>query len=161
MKSRVRALGHPVHPMLIVFPLGLFVTAVIFDLVRLITEDTVFGQVGYWNIAAGLIGAVVAAAAGLLDWTAIPPGTRAKRVGLLHGAGNTVVLVLFLIAWLARGDSPDHVASTGLFTLEVIAIAVSGVAAWLGGELVDRLAIGVDEHAHPDATSSLTGASRG
>lgn len=159
MRSRARALGHPVHPMLVVFPLGLFVTATIFDLVQLITGDNTFGQVGYWNIAAGMIGAVLAAVAGLLDWTAIPAGTRAKRIGLLHGAGNTVVLVLFLVSWLARINNTDHVAGGGLFALEVVAIGIGGVAAWMGGELVDRLGIGVDEHAHPDASSSLTGRS--
>lgn len=155
MKSRVRTLGHPVHPMLIVFPLGLFVTAVIFDLVQLITDNGTFGQVGYWDIAAGLIGAVLAAATGLADWTAIPTGTRAKRIGLLHGGANAVVAVLFLISWLVRMDNVDHKAGAGPFVLEVIAIALGGVAAWLGGELVDRLGIGVDDGANPDASSSL------
>jgi uncharacterized membrane protein len=160
MKTRVRALGHPVHPMLIVFPLGLFVTAVVFDLVQLISDDNTFGQVGYWNIAAGLIGAVFAAVTGLVDWTAIPAGTRAKRVGRLHAGGNTVVLLLFLISWLVRMNNTDHVAGGGVFTLEVIALLVSGVAAWLGGELVDRLGIGVDDNANPDAPSSLAGSAR-
>jgi uncharacterized membrane protein len=157
MKSRVRALGHPVHPMLIVFPLGLFIMATIFDLVELISDNATFGQVGYWNIAAGLIGAVLAAVTGLLDWTGIPAGTRAKRIGLLHGGSNAVVVVLFLITWLLRMNNTDHVAGGGLFVLEVIAIGVGGVAAWLGGELVDRLGIGVDEDADPNAPSSLRG----
>jgi uncharacterized membrane protein len=163
MQSRVRALGHPVHPMLIVFPLGLFITAVIFDLIQLITDNATFGQVGYWNIAAGMIGAVLAAVFGLLDWTAVPSGTRAKRIGLWHGASNTVVLLLFLVSWLLRMNNTDHVAGGGPFTLEVIAIAVSGMAAWMGGELVDRLGIGVDDDANPDAPSSLgrTGAAPG
>lgn len=157
MNARVKALGHPVHPMLIVFPLGLFVAAVIFDLVELITGTATFGQVGFWNILVGMIGAVVAAATGLADWTAIPPGTRAKRIGLWHGATNAVVLVLFLISWLVRLDNTDHVAGVGPFVLEVVALALGGVAGWMGGELVDRLGIGVDEHANPDAPSSLRG----
>jgi uncharacterized membrane protein len=157
MRARVRALGHPVHPMLIVFPLGLFVTAVIFDLVELITDRAVFGQVAYWNILVGMVGAVLAAATGLTDWTAIPAGTRAKRIGLWHGGTNAVVLVLFLISWLVRIDNTDHVASAGPFVLEVVALVLGGTAAWLGGELVDRLGIGVDEHANPDAPSSIGG----
>jgi uncharacterized membrane protein len=155
MKSRVRALGHPVHPMVIVFPLGLFVAGTVFDLIALFSENATFDQVGYWNIAAGIIGAVVAAVTGLLDWTAIPSGTRAKRIGLLHGGANSVVLVLFLVSWLVRMDNTDHRASVGSFVVEVFAVAVSGVAAWFGGELVDRLGIGVDDDAHPDASSSL------
>jgi uncharacterized membrane protein len=143
--------------MLIVFPLGLFVTAVIFDLVEMITDRAIFGQVAYWNILAGMIGAVLAAVTGLADWTGIPAGTRAKRIGLLHGGLNATVLLLFLISWLVRMDNTDHVAGIGPFLLEVVALALGGTAAWLGGELVDRLGIGVDEHAHPDAPSSLGG----
>jgi uncharacterized membrane protein len=155
MKSRVRALGHPVHPMLIVFPLGLFVTATVFDLIQLISNNGTFGQVGFWDVVAGLIGAVLAAVTGLTDWTAIPAGTRAKRIGLLHGSGNAVVAVLFLISWLVRMNNVDHVAGAGPFVLQVIALVVGGVAAWMGGELVDRLGIGVDDGANPDASSSI------
>jgi uncharacterized membrane protein len=156
VESRVRALGHPVHPMLIVFPLGLFVTAVVFDLIHLVSANEVFGQVGYWNIVAGILGAVLAATTGLADWSKIPRDTRAKRIGLLHGAANTVVLLLFVLVWILRSDNAEHTLSAGLFVVELLALAVSGVAAWMGGELVDRLGIGVHHDAHPDAPSSLS-----
>jgi uncharacterized membrane protein len=155
MESRAKALGHPVHPMLIVFPLGLFVTGVVFDLAYLINNNTVFAEVGFWDITAGLAGAVVAALFGLVDWTAIPTGTRAKRIGLWHGLANSVVSLLFLISWLYRLGQDDHRLSTPWFILEVIAIALGGVAGWLGGELVDRLGVGVDPNAGVDAPSSL------
>lgn len=156
MESRVKVLGHPVHPMLIVFPLGLLVTGTIFDLIHLISDNPVFGQTGFWMISAGIIGGVLAAATGFADWTGIPANTRAKRIGLLHGAANGVVLVLFAVAWLMRSGNTEHVAGGGVFTLEVIAVAISGGAGWLGGELVDRLGIGVAEGAHPDSPSSLS-----
>jgi uncharacterized membrane protein len=155
VESRVRALGHPVHPMLIVFPLGLFVTAVVFDVLHLATDNEVFGQVGYWNIVAGIVGAVLAAATGLADWTGIPRNTRAKRVGLIHGGLNTVVLLLFVLVWILRSDNQEHTLSAGLLVVELLALAVAGAAAWFGGELVDRLGIGVHDDAHPDAPSSL------
>jgi uncharacterized membrane protein len=104
-----------------------------------------------------MIGAVIAAVTGLADWTAIPSGTRAKRLGLWHGAINATVLLLFLISWLVRSNNADHVAGVGPFALEVVALGLGGAAAWMGGELVDRLGIGVDEDAHPDAPSSLGG----
>jgi uncharacterized membrane protein len=157
VESRVRALGHPVHPMLIVFPLGLFVTATVFDLIQLISGDQVFGQVGFWNISAGIIGAVLAALTGLADWSGIPRATRAKRIGLLHGGANTVVLLLFALAWLLRVDNREHNVSGAVFVIEVVAAVLGGIAAWLGGELVDRLGIGVHDGAHPDASSSLGG----
>jgi uncharacterized membrane protein len=157
VQSRVRALGHPVHPMLVTFPLGLLVTGTIFDLIHLISDNGTFAEVGFWMISAGLIGGVLAAATGLADWTGIPSGTRAKRIGLLHGALNALVLVLFAIAWLVRVDNTNHAPGAAAFTLEVIAVALGGAAAWFGGELVDRLGIGVHEDAHPDAPSSLAG----
>jgi uncharacterized membrane protein len=141
--------------MVIVFPLALFVTGTVFDLIALGSDNSAFDEVGYWNVAAGIIGAVVAALTGLLDWTGIPAGTRAKRIGLLHGGANSVVLVLFVISWLTRVDNTAHHASAGAVILQVLAVLISGVAAWFGGELVDRLGIGVDDDAHADASSSL------
>src|SRR6266540_1961731 len=91
MESRLKLLGHPIHPMLVMFPLGLFVTAVIFDFADLVGGPAVLGEVGYWNIVAGLIGGVLAALVGLVDYLAIPAGTRAKRVGLAHAAINAGV----------------------------------------------------------------------
>jgi uncharacterized membrane protein len=154
---RIKLLGHPVHPMLIVFPLGLLVAAVIFDAIDIFGGSPVFGQVGFWNLGAGLIGAVLAALTGLVDWTGIPGGTRAKRVGLLHGGINAVVTVLFFISWLVRLNSDTRSVGGGLFVVEVIALVLGGVSGWLGGELVDRLGIGVDPDANPDAPSSLSG----
>lgn len=89
MESRAKLLGHPAHQMLIVFPLGLLATAVIFDVVFLASGMLEMATVAYWLIAAGLIGALVAAPFGTIDWTAIPPGTRAKRIGAMHGSATS------------------------------------------------------------------------
>ena len=56
MRARIRLLGHPLHPMLVVFPLGSLITAVVFDLVYLIGNNDTFSQVGFWDITAGAIG---------------------------------------------------------------------------------------------------------
>lgn len=157
MESRVKLLGHPVHPMLIVLPLGLFIAAVVFDCLYLWRGSPTFATVAYWNIAGGIIGGLLAAVFGLIDWLAIPAGTRAKRIGLLHGGSNVVVVLIFAAVWWMRGDAPDMTATTNLFLLEVVALALGSVAGWLGGELVDRLAVGVDDGAHLDAPSSLSG----
>jgi uncharacterized membrane protein len=154
MEARAKALGHAVHPMLIVFPLGLLATAVIFDILHLITDRQGFAVAAGYMIAAGIIGGVVAAVPGLVDWLAIPAGTRAKRIGALHGIGNVVVLVLFAISWLLRTDAGWDPGAFAII-LGFAGLAVSGVTGWLGGELVDRLGVGVDEDAHLDAPSSL------
>ncbi len=157
MESRAKLLGHPVHPMLIVLPLGLFIGAVVFDGVYLWRGSPTFATVAYWNIAGGILGGLLAGVFGLIDWLAIPTGTRAKRIGLLHGASNVVVVLIFAAVWWIRGDTPDIRPTTTLFLLEVVGLGLGAVAGWLGGELVDRLGVGVDDGAHLDAPSSLSG----
>src|SRR2546423_14793529 len=100
MESKVKAFGHPIHPMLIVFPLGLLATSLIFDIVHWITGNGFFSVVAFWMIAAGVIGGLLAAIFGLIDWLAIPGGTRAKTVGLWHGGWHLVVGGLFIFRLL-------------------------------------------------------------
>ena len=157
MESRMKLLGHPIHPMLIVLPLGLFICAVVFDALYVWRGSPIFAGVGFWNIAGGVLGGLLAAVFGFLDWLAIPNGTRAKRIGLLHGATNVVVVLTFAFVWLMRRNAIDLAPSTMVFGLEVAALALGTVGGWLGGELVDRLAVGVDDGAHLNAPSSLSG----
>jgi uncharacterized membrane protein len=150
----MKLLGHPVHQMLIVFPLGLLATAVIFDLIYLAGGMTM-ALVSYWMIAAGIIGGLIAAPFGWIDWFGIPSGTRAKSVGLWHGMGNIVVMLLFVGSWFMRYDQPERPDVVAL----VLSFTGAGLAlftGWLGGELVNRLGIGVDDGAHPNAPSSLS-----
>ena len=154
MESRAKLLGHPIHQMLIVFPLGLLAMALVFDIIHLATGVALWATVSYWMIAAGIIGGLVAAPFGLIDWLAIPAGTRAKRIGAWHGGGNLIVVVLYAASWWMRRASPDNpmvVAYVASFGGGLIAL----VTGWLGGELVDRLSVGVDPGAHVDAPSSL------
>ena len=153
---QARLLGHPVHPMLIVFPLGLLATAVAFDIVGLVQGYASWFGISYWMIAAGIIGGLCAAVFGLIDWVGIPSGTRAKTIGLLHGGTNVVVVLLFIVSWFLRG-TPSAVPSSAAFTLSFIAVVLALVGGWLGGELVDRLGIGVDKGANPNAPNSLSG----
>jgi len=95
---QARLLGHPIHPMLIVFPLGLLATGVAFDIVGLVQGDSSWYSISYWLIASGIIGGLLAAVFGLIDWIGIPSGTRAKRIGLLHGGTNVVVVLLFIVS---------------------------------------------------------------
>src|SRR5688500_4750097 len=127
MESRAKLLGHPIHPMLIVLPLGLFISAVVFDAVYLWRGSATFATVAFWNIAGGIVGGLAAAVFGLIDWLAIPGGTRAKRIGLLHGGANVVVVLMFAFVWLARGEVPDTAPNTTLFLLEIVALGLGSV----------------------------------
>ena len=154
MESRAKAAGHAIHPMLIVFPLGLFTTAVVFDIAYLITHRTGFTVAAGYAIGAGVLGGLLAAVFGLIDWLAIPAGTRAKRVGAWHGAGNVVVTALFAVSWFLRAGDNWHPGALAL-VFSFAGVVVAGLTSWLGGELVERLGVGVDPGADLDAPSSL------
>ena len=157
MESRAKVLGHAIHPILIVFPLGLLATGVVFDVIYLIWGNPTMATVAYYMIAAGIVGGALAAPPGWIDWFAIPSGTRAKSVGLTHGLGNVLVLVLFLISWWLRRDSPNFQPRTFAYILSFAGAGLSLLTGWLGGELVERLGVGVDNGAHLDAPNSLSG----
>jgi uncharacterized membrane protein len=156
MESRAKAFGHAIHPMLIVFPLGLFTVSVVFDVIRLAGGGGDWGEAAFYDIAGGVIGGLLAAVFGFVDWLAIPGGTRAKAVGLWHGAGNFVIVLLFIASWLIRLPNPGDPALAS-FVLVLIGLLMALVTAWLGGELVERLRVGVDEGADLNAQSSLAG----
>jgi len=155
MEARAKLLGHPIHPMLIAFPLGLLGTSVVFDLAHLVTGSARFAEVAFWMIVAGVVSGLLAALFGVIDWLGIPRGTRAWRIGLLHGASNVVVLLVFAAsAWL-RADAPDEPGWLAL-ALSLFGVGLAAVAGWLGGELVNRFGVGVHDGANLDAPSSLS-----
>lgn len=158
MESRAKLLGHPLHQVLIVFPLGLLITAVVFDAVYYFGDrNPRWADISYWMIVAGLIGALAAAVPGTIDWLAIPSGTRAKAIGLWHGLGNVLGVVgLYGASWWLRAGDPGQPSGLALL-LSAGGLLVGGVTAWLGGELVDRLGVGVDPGAHLNSPSSLSG----
>jgi uncharacterized membrane protein len=156
MESKARLFGHPVHQMLVVFPLGLLGASVVFDLIALGTGSEMMAIVAHYLILAGIVGGLIAAPFGTIDWLAIPASTRAKSVGAMHAVGNVVVLALFAVsAWLRDAAGPADPPVLAL-VLSFGGAGLSLVTAWLGGELVDRLGVGVSDGAHLDAPSSLS-----
>ena len=155
MESRAKLFGHPIHQMLIVFPLGLLATSIFFDVIALAADHPGLSQASYYMIAAGVVTALVAAVFGLIDYLAIPRNTRAKRIGTMHGGGNLIVVVLFAASWLLRRGHPADPGTLAV-VLAAAGAALGCVTGWLGGELVDRLGVGVDDGANLDAPSSLT-----
>jgi uncharacterized membrane protein len=155
MESRVKLLGHPVHPMLVVFPVGLFVTSVIFDILYLIIRNQAFPTVSFYMIAAGIIGGLLAAIFGVIDWLGLPYNSRAWNLGVWHGIGNLLLMMLFILNWLQRRDNGNFIPeSSGLF-LSFAGIGLALVTSWIGGELVYRLGVAVDPHANINAPNSL------
>lgn len=155
MESRVKVLGHPVHPMLIVFPLGLLATATVFDLLYVASANPDLSTFSFWALAAGVVGGLAAALFGLIDWMAIPKGSRARTIGAFHGLGNLAVVGLFALSLILRLDGSAYLPSVLPLGVALLGTGLALVTAWLGGELVFRLGVGVDENAGLDAPSSL------
>lgn len=156
MESKTKLFGHPVHPMLVVFPLGLFATAVIFDILYRFTGNTAFPVASFYMIAAGIIGGLIAALFGFIDWMALPNNSRAKSIGGWHGIGNVVIVALFAVSWFLRRDNLNFAPGGLASILSFGAVALALITAWIGGELVYRLGVAVDPGANVNAPSSLS-----
>ena len=155
IESRAKLLGHPIHQQLIVFPLGLLASAVIFDLIAWGFANPGFMEAAFYMIGAGVVAGLLVAVFGLIDWLAIPSGTRAKRIGAVHGIGNVVVVLLFASSFLLRWPNPGNPPTTA-FLCAYTGACLALVTGWLGGELVTRLGIGVDDRTDLNAPSSLS-----
>jgi uncharacterized membrane protein len=90
-----------------------------------------------------------------VDYFSIPQNTRARRIGLLHGIGNLIVAGLFAASWARRRPRPQRPPRSALI-LSATGAGLALVTGWLGGELVDRLGVGVHEGADVNAPNSLT-----
>jgi uncharacterized membrane protein/nitrite reductase/ring-hydroxylating ferredoxin subunit len=144
MRSKARVSSHPVHPMLVMFPFGLWVTSFIFDVLGRIFGNQDLFAAGFYAIIAGCVGAALAAVPGVIDlFSVVPPSSSARRRGYIHASMNVVALLLYIfIAW-RRGNAqtvPDNV-SLLLSFIGIVGISISG---WLGGTLVYRNQIGID-----------------
>ncbi len=155
MESKVKSMGHPIHPMLVNFPLGLLITSAAFDIIHLVTGNGYWSGIAFWMITAGIITGLLAAVVGTIDALAIPSGTRAKSVSILHGTGNFLILALFVVSWVLRSNVPVNPPVVA-YILSFLGAVLLGGTGWLGGELTLRLGIGVDEGANLNAPSSLS-----
>lgn len=143
MKSKVNFKSHPIHPILIVFPIAFFTGAFLFDILKLITDNVSFGTTSGYLILAGIISGFMAAIPGIIDYFfTVPPKSSAKKRATQHGLINTSMLIIFIIVSILR-QKPGF--STWLIIgLEFIGIVLMMIAGWLGGTLVHRNQIGVD-----------------
>lgn len=143
MKSWAQFKGHPIHPILVCFPIAFYTATLVFDILALASDTSFLHTAFYMNLAA--IGtAVLAAIPGLIDYLkTVPPNSSAKKRGAKHGLTNVTVLVIFLIAFIYRlqVEIPNVVL---LIIMESVGFVLLLLAGWMGGTLVYRNQIGVD-----------------
>jgi nitrite reductase/ring-hydroxylating ferredoxin subunit/uncharacterized membrane protein len=143
MRSKAHIKSHPIHPILVCFPLAFYIGTLVFDSLRIIKDDVAFGLTGQYLHSAGIIAAVCAAIPGIIDYTyTVPPKSSAKQRAATHGIVNTAVLLIFGIALYCKHI--DHFPPYIVIGLEFIGVVLTCYAGWLGGTLVHKNQIGID-----------------
>lgn len=139
--------GHPFHPILVTVPIGAWVSSLVFDVGAFLVSDPGFLRQGAeWLIAIGVIGAAAAAVIGLLDLIAIPSGTRAFRVGLVHMALNAAIAAAYIVNFAWRNHlsgTHDAAVEWGPLALSLVSIVALAVSGYLGGMLAYRYGVRV------------------
>jgi uncharacterized membrane protein len=141
---------HPIHPMLVVFPLGLLLTAVLFDILLLATGQSLWRTLAFYNLAAGIIGGLVAAVPGFIDYLTLRG--PARRIGTWHLVVNVLSLIVFAVSFLLRTQTGAQwvpPSSSLPQALSMVGAVVLGVGGWLGGHLVYVHGMGVEAAEEP------------
>jgi uncharacterized membrane protein len=135
--------GHPVHGLLVTIPIGAWTASLVFDIVAAVgDEPEVFSRGAEWLIGIGLVGAVLAAIAGLMDLSVIAHGTRARTIALTHMTLNFSAVALFLVSLLLRLNETEGI-SVGGVVLSVVGLTLLAASGFLGGELAYRYGVRV------------------
>ena len=142
-KSTAQIGGHPLHPMLIPFPITCLVGAFVTDIIYLVTDDRGFATASHWLIGFGIGTALIAATAGLIDYMG---DDRIRRLGvaLQHMLANVAAVVISVINFAVRMDDPADVASLGVY-LSGVVVLILLYSGWLGGHMVYRHRVAVQE----------------
>ncbi|HEY2498913.1 MAG TPA: DUF2231 domain-containing protein [Candidatus Angelobacter sp.] len=144
MRSKAAIQSHPIHPILVGFPIAFWVGGFIFDLLGTARPNPGLWAAGFYCVIAGCVGAVLAALPGATDWWfTVPAESSAKQRGLIHGGLNTLNLLLFIYVAYRLG-SPSAVPDGTTLVLMAIGMVILGIAGWMGGTLVYRNQIGID-----------------
>lgn len=143
MRSKAHIKSHPIHPILVCFPLAFYIGTLLFDSLAVIKQEVAFGLTGQYLHSAGIIAAICAAVPGIIDYTyTVPPHSSAKKRAATHGLINTCVLLIFGIALYCKHI--DNLSPYIVIALEFIGVVLTAYAGWLGGTLVHRNQIGID-----------------
>jgi nitrite reductase/ring-hydroxylating ferredoxin subunit/uncharacterized membrane protein len=144
MRSKASFAAHPIHPMLVALPIGLWIGSFVFDLIGTAKSAPLLIAAGFSSLVAGCVGAALAAIPGVIDlFGAVPPKSSARQRGLIHGGLNVIALIVFVIVAARRGGTfavPDGLS----LALSFVGLCTIGVSGWLGGSLVFNNQIGVD-----------------
>ena len=143
MKSKAHIKGHPIHPILVSFPIAFFVGTLIMDSLSIFYHQPEFRRIALYLEVGGIVFALLAAVPGFIDFLfTVPPASSGKKRAAKHGLTNVAAVIIFFVAFLLR--LREDVSFAWIMTLELTGVILLGVAGWMGGTLVYRNQIGVD-----------------
>ena len=140
-----RFMNHPLHPLLVHLPIGLWVGSVIFDITFMANHNPTIAGTSFFCMLVGVIGAIIAAPAGLADYFTVPANTIPKRLATAHMLLNLAITGIYSINLFTRyrmlSGVPTEVTGGQLF-LSLLSIVLLGVSGYLGGLLVFEYGVG-------------------
>ncbi|HEX6181864.1 MAG TPA: DUF2231 domain-containing protein [Chitinophagaceae bacterium] len=143
MKSKAHIKGHPLHPILVSFPIAFFTGTFLADCAALIFNNNDLWRIAFYMEAAGICFAVLAAIPGAIDYLyTVPPKSSGKKRASKHALTNSAMLIIFTITWFYRqGQDPSQYI---IINAELVGVILLSIAGWMGGTLVYRNQIGVN-----------------
>jgi uncharacterized membrane protein len=147
MRTPASIARHPIHPMLVPIPIGLWLFSLVADLIHAGgSANPAWTTVAFYCMGGGIVGALAAALPGLIDLLSLPPGPR--KTAIMHMTINLTVVVLYVINFWMRMSAPESPGK--LVWLSLLSIGLLTVSGWLGGKMVYEHGIAVDTP--PDTT---------
>ena len=141
MRTPASIARHPIHPMLVPIPIGLWIFSLVADLFYAGgSANPAWTTVALYCMGGGIGGALLAAVPGLIDLLSLPPGPRSTAIK--HMAINLTVVVLYVINFWMRLQTPGSPGN--LIWLSIIALGLLVISGWLGGKMVYEYGIAVD-----------------
>ena len=141
MRTPASIAKHPIHPMLVSIPIGLWIFSLVCDIARVAgSADPAWPTVAFYTMAGGVVGALLAAVPGLIDLLSLPAGPR--KTALAHMTINLTVVGLYVINLWMRWSNPSQLEIP--FWLSLVAIGLLVISGWLGGKMVYEHGVAVD-----------------
>ena len=153
MASKASIGGHPIHPMLIAFPIGLWSTSFAADILYYFWRGSSLFLISKFLLAAGCLGAAAAAIPGIIDWLSIRD-PEVKRIADWHARLNIIALIVFALSLYLRMRTGSHWVGHHLripFLFSFLGMILISISGWLGGELAYKHGVGVaPQHDSPE-----------
>ena len=157
MASPASIAGHPIHPMIIPFPIALWVFSLVADLIYLWRGNPIWRDwIAFYTLLAGILGAVVAAVPGLIDWLSLKD-REVVKIANWHARLNVIALLIFAASFYLRTSSGIELVNENYtipFLLSVLGVILIAISGWLGGELVFRHGVAVEAQSADRAVST-------